>query len=210
MRQKWTRDQVRAEVSRRKDRAGVLEEPEKLTAEPGRAGTYRIIKATAGPLNGQLVLDLGFANYFQAPGLDKFKEGAIVRHFEGEGPKESREILQVYDLQDDNQEDLYTYRAYVTKVLDGDTFDAVIDLGFKIFTFQKLRLRALDAPEIVSAEGREAKAFLEKHFAKTRNEILIKTSKSDKYDRYLADIWAGEVYVNQALIDEGLAVIVND
>jgi micrococcal nuclease len=107
-------------------------------------------------------------------------------------------------------EPLFTYKAFVTEVIDGDTFDAVVDLGFAISTKQKLRLRGLDAPEIVSTEGREAKAFLEKHFAKTHNEILIKTSKSDKYHRYLADVWAGEAYVNQALLDQGLAILVEN
>ena len=48
-----------------------------------------------------------------------------------------------------------------------------------------------------------------KKIAKTGNHVLIKTVKSDKYDRYLADVWVGETYVNQALIDQGLAVRVN-
>ncbi|MBI3313551.1 MAG: thermonuclease family protein [Candidatus Omnitrophica bacterium] len=96
----------------------------------------------------------------------------------------------------------------MTQVTDGDTFDAVIDLGFGFTTLQKLRLRGLDAPEIESAEGKEAKQFLEKIILSS--PLLIKTVKSDKYDRYLADVWAGETYLNQELIDKGLAIPVRD
>jgi endonuclease YncB( thermonuclease family) len=216
----WTRDQLRTEVSRRNAQTHSSKtEPETISAEPGRLNTYRIVKAEAGPLKDQLVLDLGFANYFQPAGLDQFKEGEIVEgaaKLKTSGTRDNTRVLLRQNLVDSVRAsdsltaDLYTYKAYVTQVIDGDTFDAVIDLGFKIMTLQKLRLRGLDAPEIVSSEGKEAKAFLEKHFAKTRNEILIRTVKSDKYDRYLADVWTGETYLNQALLDEGLAILMND
>ena len=39
---------------------------------------------------------------------------------------------------------------------------------------------------------------------------LIKTIKSDKYDRYLADLWVDGTYVNQKLVEQGLAVLVHD
>ncbi len=217
VREKWSRDQVRAEVRRRNSSSGSPKRPsEKLAATQGKPGAYRIVKAEAGPDKGELVIDLGFSNYFLFGDMSKFKEGDVVH---SAPQKTSKPGMVSYQFTKQNKisaagpaqdESLFTYKAYVTEVIDGDTFDAVVDLGFAISTKQKLRLRGLDAPEIVSAEGREAKAFLEKHFAKTHNEILIKTSKSDKYDRYLADIWAGDVYVNQALIDEGLAVTVND
>ena len=101
-----------------------------------------------------------------------------------------------------------------------------IPLGFGFTTVQKLRLRGLDAPEIESAEGKEAKAFLEQKLRSTEAEkqekslplasglsvspVLIRTTKSDKYDRYLADVWVAGQYLNQALLDEGLAVQVNE
>ena len=55
-----------------------------------------------------------------------------------------------------------------------------------------------------------AKAFLEEAVKKADGRLLIKTVKSDKYDRYLADVWAGKTYLNQKLLDEGLAVAVQD
>ena len=47
-------------------------------------------------------------------------------------------------------------------------------------------------------------AFVQK-MLKGVETLTIVTSKSDKYDRYLADVWVGEEYLNQKLLDEGLA-----
>ena len=121
-------------------------------------------------------------------------------------------------------------RSSVIGVIDGDTFTAAVQLGFGFATVQTLRLRALDAPEIESADGREAKEFLLAHGVRPGARILVKTLKSDKYDRYLADVWTlrsdkvsssgarttGDErwvdgnYINQQLIDQGLAVSVNE
>ncbi|MFA5168420.1 MAG: DUF1016 N-terminal domain-containing protein [Candidatus Omnitrophota bacterium] len=99
----------------------------------------------------------------------------------------------------------YTYEIKVLEVIDGDTIKAVVDLGFGFRTVQKLRLRGIDAPEIATADGMGAKKALEKMLGKN-SPILIKTVKSDKYDRYLADVFVSSVYVNQKLLDEGYAV----
>ncbi|MBI3313749.1 MAG: thermonuclease family protein [Candidatus Omnitrophica bacterium] len=104
---------------------------------------------------------------------------------------------------------LFTYNAYIFEVIDGDSIKALIDLGFGFSTFQTLRLRGIDAPEIESREGKEAKAFLEKEILnKTGAPIVIRTVKSDKYDRYLADLFVGGRYVNRDLADAGLATVV--
>ena len=77
-------------------------------------------------------------------------------------------------------------------------------MGFGFTTVQTLRLRALDAPEIETAAGREAKEFFEKQLS--RGPVLVRTHVSDKYDRYLADIFVSGEYINQKLVEEGLAV----
>ncbi|MBI3307658.1 MAG: thermonuclease family protein [Candidatus Omnitrophica bacterium] len=93
--------------------------------------------------------------------------------------------------------------------MDGDTFKALIDLGFGISTFQTLRLRGLDAPEIESREGKEAKSFLEKKLlSRTGEPILIRTVKSDKYDRYLADLFVDGRYLNRDLTENGSTTVV--
>ncbi len=213
-----------------------------LVAQPGKPGIHKIVKATVGPLTGRLVLSLGFSNYFDYQQFlsmpDKegaFKEGDIVELKQeargGEAKRQDSTLLLASDL---SVSDLYTYRAYAAQVIDGDTFKAAIDLGLGVWTVQKLRLRGLDAPEIESREGKEAKEFVEKMLVGANgnapvrksvknaddqdarraslqtNFVLIRTVKSDKYDRYLVDVWVGETYINQALIDEGLAAAVSE
>ena len=214
----WGRDRVREEVRRRTLAGASSPETEQLVvSKPGKVGTYRVVKAVVGPLTGQLVLDLGFSNYFQPEKISKFKEGDIVVLEKGKLKKIEEELQRrtAPTLSTDaavvaQQAQLFTYNVYVTQVIDGDTFRAVVDLGFKFSTVQTLRLRGLDAPEIESKEGQEAKAFLAKQLAKNHGAILIKTVKSDKYDRYLADVWADGRYVNQELIDQDLAVRVSE
>ena len=58
--------------------------------------------------------------------------------------------------------------------------------------------------------GKKAKAFVEEMLTKSKMSVIIRTIKSDKYDRYLADVWIANQYLNQALLDEGLAVRVNE
>ena len=87
----------------------------------------------------------------------------------------------------------------VTKVVDGDTIDVVIDLGFDIMFSSRVRLAGIDTPEsrttdkIEKALGLESKEYLKKYL-KDAKPIIIKTEKmnsSEKYGRIL-----GWVYVN--------------
>ncbi|MFA5167768.1 MAG: DUF1016 N-terminal domain-containing protein [Candidatus Omnitrophota bacterium] len=219
--EKWTRDQIREEVKKRK--AAMHETPMpvkeiKLTAQPGKPWTYKIILAKTGPYAGELAIDLGFSNYVRLAEVVKdmgpFKEGDVLEFSDEEG-----KILK------SKEANLYTYEAWVTRVLDGDTVEAVVDLGFGITTIQTLRLRGIDAPEIQTRDGMEAKEFVEKMLempgdgergtqAKAGALVLIKTFKSDKYDRYLADVFLSDAkgqedYLNNQLLEKGYAVIVD-
>jgi len=208
-REKWDTKRIRSEVKKVNEVARTGVEPTKsLTAKPGTPGTYKIVKATVGPEAGKGVIDLGFSNYYKTSKDLRFKEGAIIEAtppFAGFGSSPSDMIR----LSKRTAEDLYTYRADVAKVLDGDTIKAVVDLGFGVRSVQTLRLRGIDAPEIATADGMAAKKALEKMLGKQAGApVLIKTVKSDKYDRYLVDVFVGEVYVNQQLVENGFAVIV--
>jgi micrococcal nuclease len=103
--------------------------------------------------------------------------------------------------------DLHTYRAYLDYVIDGDTVVFYVDLGFRTYSRQKLRLRGIDTPELKTPEGEKAKVFVQEMLKKAKL-ITIKTYRKDKYDRYLADIFVGskEIFLNQKLLDEKLAV----
>ncbi|MDD3374132.1 MAG: DUF1016 N-terminal domain-containing protein [Candidatus Omnitrophica bacterium] len=115
-----------------------------------------------------------------------------------------------------NKKPQYTFKAYVEKIIDGDTLWSQIDCGFGTLTRQKLRLRGIDCPELNTKEGQRAKCFVTDAFVDCAF-IVVQTHKSDKYDRYLADIFflphatdangvarEGKL-LNQALLDAGLA-----
>lgn len=210
----WTQKRTRAEVRKRQKKESRQPKDKPLEARPGKPGTYRIVTATAGEHKGELVIDLGFSNYYMtASSFGNLKDRDVVTLSSSTAKDgvEAYEIKQSLPKGKFNPDDmLFTYKADVFNVTDGDTFEAVIDLGFGFSTSQKLRLRGLDAPEILSADGKQAREWMVKQFARAGNHVLIKTVKSDKYDRYLADVWAGDTYLNQKLIDEGLAVQVSE
>ncbi len=104
---------------------------------------------------------------------------------------------------------MYEYKAFVLKIIDGDTIDVDLDLGFKIHTKQRLRLYGINTPEIRGEEreeGLKSKKFVESHLP-VGKEILVKTQKdkTGKYGRYLATIIVDGVNLNELLIAEGLA-----
>ena len=214
----WTQKELRAEVKKYKLAENEAQAPaaaETLTAPAmGQPGTYKIILAKAGPYAGELALDLGFSNYFKlseilGEDLSAYKEGNLVVFYGKE--------LQVLgrDGKSNIEHLRYTYNAWVLRVLDGDTFEAVVDLGFGVTTTQILRLRGIDAPELKTRDGQEAKAFVEKLLTPGAS-ISIKTSRSDKYDRYLVDVFVTDPetredkHLNSLLLEKGLAVKVRE
>jgi len=95
---------------------------------------------------------------------------------------------------------LYYYQATVVRILDGDTIDCLIDLGFTSSRKERLRLARINAPEVRGSEreaGLLAKAWLQSKVA-IGDEILIRTSKSDSFGRYIAEIFIqnGEELLN--------------
>lgn len=151
------------------------------------------------------LIDLGFKIHQQLPqnAPGNLKPGQIIETIKNkDGDYEVRRSTH-------READLFTYKANVVRVVDGDTLYVDIDLGFKTGVFQYLRLRGIDAPELGTPEGKKAKAFVERELARVPY-IILTSSRSDKYDRYLADVWYGgetgdENYLNQRLLDEGLA-----
>lgn len=112
---------------------------------------------------------------------------------------------------------MYQYKAKLDRVVDGDTIDLIIDLGFKITTHQRIRLAEINTSEIFSAKmdspeykkGMAAKEFVEKRLAANNNEVVIETDKlTGKYGRYIGTILLAdsEVSLNKELVKEGLAV----
>jgi micrococcal nuclease len=94
------------------------------------------------------------------------------------------------------------YQYYVKKVenvVDGDTIDVLIDLGFDILFASRVRLAGIDTPESRTKDlkekalGLESKEYLKKHL-KDAKSVVIKTEKMDSSEKYGRIL--GWVYVN--------------
>ena len=113
--------------------------------------------------------------------------------------------------------DPYIYRIkQITKVIDGDTIDADIDLGFDISLTKRIRLAGVDTPESRTADANEKKYGLEskewlKHQLEGATNIIIKTELPDsteKYGRILGHLFVGSDHLhslNEKMIAEGMA-----
>lgn len=103
----------------------------------------------------------------------------------------------------------YEYNATVLRVVDGDTVDVEVDLGFHIFIQMKLRLIGVNAPELKEDAGKVARDALTVllPFGK---QVTINTvrDRQEKYGRYLATIHTSGLSesVNDWLVDKGYAV----
>ena len=89
---------------------------------------------------------------------------------------------------------IYIYKAELIRVVDGDTVDLMIDLGFDTSRKERFRLYGIDAPEMNTAEGKEAKAWLigvlGPYGAIYVQTIQLSTkAKRDKYGRFLAVLY---------------------
>ena len=89
---------------------------------------------------------------------------------------------------------IYIYKAELVRVVDGDTVDLISDLGFDTFKRERFRLYGIDAPELRTEAGKEAKAWLEDALMPLEaiyiQTIQLKTkAKRDKYGRFLAVLY---------------------
>lgn len=108
--------------------------------------------------------------------------------------------------------ELFNYRAKVKKVIDADTVDLYVDLGFHVSVAIRTRLMGIDAPEVSTAEGRTARDWL-RRLLPEGTAVGVSTYKdpNDKYGRWLARIDitdpVGAVYdLADMLVANGYAV----
>mgnify|MGYP003151530226 FL=1 len=107
---------------------------------------------------------------------------------------------------------MYQYRVTLDRVVDGDTVDVHIDLGFDVWlSGQRIRLMGLDTWESrtrnleVKAKGLLAKEFT-KHSVSEAEEIILISHGRGKYGRILGELICDGVNLNDALIENGHAV----
>jgi len=103
---------------------------------------------------------------------------------------------------------MYEYKAKITNVVDGDTFDFEIDLGFGITYKNRLRLYGVDTPEVRGSEREEGLRV--KDYVKQvieGKDVLLKTKKwKGKYGRYIAEV----IYVNSTDVEVNLSYVLVD
>jgi len=107
---------------------------------------------------------------------------------------------------------MYEYKAKLKRVVDGDTIEFIIDVGFKMTTTQRIRLAHVNTPEMFRVKkdsleykkGLAAKEYVEKRLADNHNEVLLKTFKhTGKYGRYIAivNLKDSEISLNDELLN---------
>jgi micrococcal nuclease len=109
---------------------------------------------------------------------------------------------------------MYEYYCEVTKIVDGDTLDVDIDLGFATkLTKQRIRMLGIDTPESRTRDLEEkARGLLSKKFllglCPVGSTIRLRSHGKGKFGRILGEIFTpeGEVSINKQMCDEGYAV----
>ena len=124
---------------------------------------------------------------------------------------------------------MYEYNISVERIIDGDTLDCTIDLGFSISIHERVRLARINAPESRTRDleekerGMAATAFLKEvvNALPMESHLLIRTQKDKKgkYGRFLGELIAiylndddegwSEVNINDLLVSSGHAVYVD-
>lgn len=110
---------------------------------------------------------------------------------------------------------MYQYKIKtIQKIVDGDTVDIDIDLGFGITVSQRIRLKGLNAAETKTldltekSKGLAAKEWLKKELSR-EGEWIIETfkDKEDKYGRILGVLYRANdpITINQKMLNEGMA-----
>lgn len=112
---------------------------------------------------------------------------------------------------------MYEYKASVLRVVDGDTIDVMMDLGFDTWVRKRIRLYGINCPETRTRDKKEkkaglkAKALVENIVTEYKNTCRIKSKTIGKYGRVVAEVFFDinkEEYIclNDLLLDTGNAV----
>lgn len=111
---------------------------------------------------------------------------------------------------------MYTYTAEVAKIVDGDSVWLVVDVGYRMTYKDNFRLLRINTPELRASDPEvKASAYAAKdrlaELIPVGTEVLIRTAKSGKYGRWLAEIYVDDGYgelvnINDIMLEEGHAV----
>ena len=110
---------------------------------------------------------------------------------------------------------MYKYKCKLVRVVDGDTADVLIDLGFDTWRKSRLRFKGVDTWEKRTRDKEEkvkgiaASAFTQKYLEMNKGNFVIQSYGKGKYGRVLAEIFieGEEKSLNQLLIENGHAYV---
>lgn len=105
---------------------------------------------------------------------------------------------------------MYEYRCKLERIIDGDTVDVTVDLGFKVYHKMRIRLAGIDTPERGQAGYQEAIDYVKEWFDMALNEALVSTQKdkADSFGRYLGTFYEDGPWrtsLNEHLVQNELA-----
>lgn len=106
-------------------------------------------------------------------------------------------------------ENSFVYPFTLTKVINGDTIEGYVDLGFGISTKQRFRLQGIIAPSLRSRDKSElerakaAKMWLQSRLVK--KQIFLRSHKTPKFSKFLASIFVDGSNINDELLATGHA-----
>jgi len=179
----------------------------------GKLYTYRLLRADdIENFDTPWFVDLGFAGCVEAPPSKAVLDNKYIYT--------SEKVDGVYRLKvtDAKVGDLFTFRGKLRRLVDADTPILLIDQGFGKWIVQRLRLNGIDAPEISTLAGQRAKKWVENELKGAEN-LVIKTYKNDKWDRYLVDVFylpkekdlhrvaAEGLWLNGRMVEAGVAKV---
>ena len=107
---------------------------------------------------------------------------------------------------------MYEYNCEVKRIVDGDTVDVVIDLGFDIHYSSRVRLYGIDTPESRTrnkdekVRGLMSKKYLTDALSKGQGVIKTHKDKKGKFGRVLGEMYVADKNINLMMVDDNLAV----
>ena len=94
--------------------------------------------------------------------------------------------------------------AVVNRIIDGDTIEVTLDLGWGLYKKDHVRFVGINCPEKNTPEGIAARDYLLKYTILGEN-VMIHSHKLDKYGRCLATVMLGDINLNNLMIESGHA-----
>jgi len=107
---------------------------------------------------------------------------------------------------------MFEYNGKIKKVVDGDTIDAYIDLGFDVWITKRIRFMGIDTPESRTRDkvekrfGKGAKHRLVEMLEQNDNKFKVVSHGTGKFGRVLGELFIGDLNINKQMIKEGHAV----